>query len=59
MSSEGWGYVAVIAYSLIETVKLINVDPPAWLTDVLNRIEDHKKINLVDELLPWNYVGDE
>ena len=37
----------------------IRVRPaPAWLTDVLNRIADHK-INRIDELLPWNYVENE
>jgi transposase len=46
-----------IAYALIETAKLNGVDPQAWLTDVLNRIADHK-INRIDELLPWNYLQD-
>jgi len=41
---------------LIETATLNSVDPQAWLTDTLNRIADHK-INRVDELPPWKYVG--
>ena len=41
-------------YTLIETAKLNGVDPQAWLTDVLNRIADHK-MNGIDELLPWRY----
>ena len=41
---------------LIETAKLNSVDPQAWRTDTLNRIADHK-INRVDELPPWKYVG--
>ena len=44
-------------HTLIETAKLNSVDPQAWLTDVLSRIADHK-INLIDELLPRNYVAD-
>ena len=53
MGSEGGGKSAAITYTLIETAKLNGVDPQAWLTDVLNRIADHK-INRIDELLPWN-----
>jgi hypothetical protein len=49
--SEGGGRTAAIAYTLIETAKLNDVDPQAWLTDVLSRIADHK-INRIDELLP-------
>ena len=44
-----------IAFTLIETTKLNNIDPQAWLTWVLERIADHK-INRIDELLPWNYA---
>ena len=44
---------AAIAYTLIETAKLNEIDPQAWLADVLDRIPDYK-INRVDELLPWN-----
>ena len=47
------GHAAII-YTLMETAKLNNIDPQAWLTDVLTRIADHK-INRIDELLPWNY----
>jgi len=52
--SERGGRSAAIAYTLIETAKLNGIDPQAWLTDVLNRIADHR-INRIDELLPWNY----
>lgn len=30
------------------------LNPQAYLTDVLNRLHDHK-INKLDELLPWNW----
>ena len=39
-------------YTLIETAKLCDVDPKAWLADVLARIADHPMKRL-DELLPW------
>ena len=36
------------------TAKLNNVDPQAWLADVLGRIAGHPARQL-DELLPWNW----
>jgi transposase len=56
VGSERGGKSAAIIYTLMETAKLNNIDPQAWLTDVLTRIADHK-INRIDELLPWNYKG--
>jgi transposase len=41
-------------FTLIETAKLNDVDPQAWLADVLRRIADHPASKL-DELLPWNW----
>jgi transposase len=41
-------------YSLIITVKLNDVDPRAWLADVLRRIAGHPASRLY-ELLPWNW----
>jgi hypothetical protein len=40
--------------TLIQTAKLNDVDPQAWLADVLGRIADHPASRL-DELLPWNW----
>lgn len=54
--SEGGGKAMAIAYSLIETAKLNDVDPQAWLTWVLARIAD-QKITRLDELLPWRYAA--
>ncbi len=39
---------------LIESAKMNNLDPQAYLTDLFQRIHDHK-INRIDELLPWNW----
>lgn len=43
------------AMTIIETAKLNGLDPKAYLTDVLDRIHDHK-INRLDELLPLNWT---
>ena len=54
--SEGGGKAMAIAFTLIETAKLNNVDPQAWLTWVLAQIADHK-ITRLEELLPWRYAA--
>ena len=54
--SQGGGKALAIAFTLIETAKLNNVDPQAWLTWVLAQIADHK-ITRLDELLPWRYAA--
>jgi hypothetical protein len=41
-------------YSLIVTCKLNDVDPQAWLADVLGRIAEHPAQD-IDRLLPWNW----
>ncbi len=48
------GERAASMYTLIETAKLNDVDPQAWLADVLSRINDHLAARLA-ELLPWNW----
>ena len=48
---EHWGVIA----SLIETCKLNNVDPQAYLTDVITRIVNNHPSSRIDELLPWAY----
>lgn len=42
------------AMTIIETAKMNGLDPQAYLSDILDRIHDHK-INRLDELLPWNW----
>jgi transposase len=53
-SERGANRAAVMA-TLIMTAKLNDVDPQAWLADVLARINDHA-IHRLDELLPWNWA---
>jgi transposase len=52
-SDEG-GRRAAGIYTLIQTCKLNDVDPHAWLTDVLARLPDHPA-KRIHELLPWNW----
>jgi transposase len=52
--SDRGGQRAAMMYSLIVTAKLNDVDPQAWLMDVLARIASHPAHRL-DELLPWNW----
>ena len=52
-SDEG-GRRAAAIYTLIETAKLNDIDPQAWLADVLARLPDHSAKRIAD-LLPWNW----
>ena len=49
--AEHWAVVA----SLIETCKLIGVEPQAYLTDVITRIVAGHPNSRIDDLLPWSY----
>ena len=55
--SDRGGVRAAVMYTLIGTAKLNDVDPQAWLADVLNRIADLPQTRL-DELLPWHWKAD-
>ena len=52
--SDRGGVRAAAMYTLIVTAKLNDVDPQAWLADVLARIAElpHTRVH---ELLPWNW----
>jgi len=45
--------------SLVETCKMNNVEPYAYLRDVLQRIVDGHLVNRLDELLPWSWKSAE
>lgn len=53
--SDRGGQRAAVIYSLIVTAKLNDVDPQAWLADVLARIADHPT-QCLDDLLPWHWA---
>jgi transposase len=53
-SDSGARHWAIVA-TLIQSAKLNNVDPLAWLTDVLERIVSGRtRRHQLDTLLPWN-----
>ncbi len=52
--SDRGGQRAAVMFTLIRTANLNDVDPQAWLADVLARIADHKITDLA-ALLPWNW----
>ena len=54
-SSDRGGERAAAIYSMIVTAKLNDVDPRAWLADVLARIANHPARQL-HELLPWYWA---
>ncbi|MBI1360278.1 MAG: IS66 family transposase [Alphaproteobacteria bacterium] len=51
--SDGGGERWAIIGSLVETAKLNDVEPYAWLKDVLMRMVAGRPANRLDELLPW------
>jgi len=55
--SDRGGQRAAAVYTLIETARLNDVDPRAWIADVLARINDHPASRL-DQLLPWNWKAE-
>lgn len=53
-SNKGAERIAII-YSLLGTCKMNGVNPLEWLTDVLDRINEHP-INKIHDLLPQNWI---
>jgi hypothetical protein len=54
--SDGGGDHWAILASLIETCKLNDVDPEAYLANVLARLVADHPANRLDDLLPWNWT---
>ena len=50
--AERWATVC----SLIATARLNDVEPYAYLSDVLRRMTDGHPVNRLDDLLPWNWT---
>jgi transposase len=54
--SDRGGQRAAIIYTLIQTTKLNDLYPQAWLADALARIADCP-VSKLDELLSWNWAA--
>ncbi len=54
--SDRGGERAAMMYTLITTAKMNDVDPQAWLADVLARIANHP-VHRIEELMPWNRIA--
>lgn len=52
--SDDGGRRAAAMYTLIETAKLNDIDPQAWLAYLLAHLADHPA-KRISELLPWNW----
>ncbi|MER9140715.1 IS66 family transposase [Mesorhizobium sp. M0830] len=52
--SDRGGQRAAVLYSLIVSAKMNDIDPQAWLADILARIAAHPA-HRIDDLLPWNW----
>lgn len=50
--AERWATIS----TLITTAKLNDVEPQAWISDVLQRLTDGHPTNRIDDLLPWNWT---
>jgi Transposase IS66 family. len=52
--SDAGGRRAAAIYTIVETARMNDLDPEAYLADVIARIADHP-INQIQALLPWNW----
>ena len=53
--SDGGGARWTTVCSLIATAKLNDIEPFAYLKDVLERMTDGYPMSWLDDLLPWNW----
>lgn len=53
--SDGGGRTWATIATLLQTAKMNNVDPLAWLTLTLTRIANGWPSSQIDALMPWNY----
>jgi transposase len=54
--SNSGGERAAAVYSILQTAKLNDVNPEAYLRDTLTKIADGHPINRIDELMPWRWL---
>ncbi len=51
--SDAGGDRAASIYTLVQTAKLNDVNPEAYLRDTLAKIAEGHPINRLDDLMPW------
>jgi transposase len=54
--SAGGGRTWATIATLIQTAKMNNVDPLAWLTQTLERIANGWPVSEIEALMPWNFA---
>ncbi len=54
--SDGGGRTWATIATLLQTARINNVDPQAWLTQTLERIANGWPSSEIDSLMPWNYT---
>ncbi|PJT40944.1 IS66 family transposase, partial [Ochrobactrum sp. 23A/997/2015] len=54
--SDGGGRTWATIATLLQTAKMNNIDPLAWLTQTLVRIANGWSSSKIDALMPWNYA---
>ena len=53
--SDGSGRTWATVATLLQTAKMNDVDPFAWLTQTLERLANRWPISQIENLMPWNY----
>lgn len=53
--SDGGGRTWATIATPLQTCRMNNVDPLAWLTQTLERIANCWPISQIDQLMPWNF----
>src|SRR3546814_10778461 len=52
LGAENWAAIA----SLVETCKMLDIEPYAYLSDALSRIITRSDTDPIDDLLPYNWI---
>ncbi len=54
LGSDTGGDHAAVFYTIIQSCRLNGVNPEAYLTDIITRIDTHPA-SRIETLLPWNW----
>jgi len=55
--SDSGGERAASTYTLVASAKPNNLNPEAYLKDILTKIAEGHTINRIDELMPWRMTS--